>query len=192
MVTPRSDIRIGVTGHRRLGGRDAEVAATVGALLDEILGHFLPPEGTVPITILSALAEGADRVAAHAALQRGAALDVVLPLEPGDYRTDFDTPGSLEEFDQLLDRATKVAVVDPQPTRDDAYYEAGAQTLAGSDILLAIWDGNDAAGRGGTAEIVELARQQGKPVAWIHVDQDPHEGPSSDLIVTRERWPWPS
>lgn len=188
---PRRDVRVGVTGHRRLGGRDADVESTIGAILDEIRSHLRPPDGVEPVTVISPLADGADRAAARAALARGMHLEVLLPLPVDDYRTDFTEPSSQQEFDELLARTDSVEVVAPQPTRDDAYHEVGIRTLQTSDVLLAVWDGDPAGGRGGTAEIVEQARQEGKPVAWIRVDQDP-EVPASGhpLVVTRERWRW--
>jgi hypothetical protein len=191
VVTPRSDVRVGVTGHRRLGGREGDVEAAIGGVLDEIRSHLLPPDGVEPVTVISPLAEGADRAAARAALTRGMHLEVLLPLPVDDYRTDFAEAASRQEFDTLLARAGRVEVVAPQPTRDDAYREVGIRTLDTCDVLLAVWDGAPPAGRGGTAEIVEQARRDGKPVAWIRVDQDP-EVPASEhpLVVTRERWRW--
>jgi hypothetical protein len=35
------------------------------------------------------------------------------------------------------------------------------------DVLLALWDGKPARGRGGTAEIVRRAHDLGLPVVWI-------------------------
>jgi len=191
VVTPRSDVRVGVTGHRRLGGRELEVEAAIGGVLDEIRSHLLPADGVEPITVISPLAEGADRAAARAALVRGMHLEVLLPLPVDDYRTDFAEGSSRREFDELLAYADRVEVVAPQATRDDAYHEVGIRTLDACDVLLAVWDGAPAAGRGGTAEIVEVARGRGTPVAWIHVDQAP-QVPASErpLVVTRERWRW--
>ncbi len=40
--------------------------------------------------------------------------------------------------------------------------------LEQSDFLIAIWDGEPAAGRGGTAQIVEEALEQNIPVIWLH------------------------
>ncbi len=36
-----------------------------------------------------------------------------------------------------------------------------------SDVLLALWDGQNAQGQGGAGEIVALARQKGLPLAWV-------------------------
>ena len=50
-------------------------------------------------------------------------------------------------------------------------------TVDGSDVLIAVWDGEPARGRGGTAEVVAYARSLGKPVVLID---------SNTLEVTRE------
>jgi hypothetical protein len=38
-----------------------------------------------------------------------------------------------------------------------------------ADVVLALWDGEDSRGRGGTAEIVQHARAQGRRVVVIPV-----------------------
>lgn len=55
------------------------------------------------LTILSPLAEGADRLVVREVLKfPGAVLEVVLPLEKDDYVRDFETKESKEEFEMLL------------------------------------------------------------------------------------------
>jgi hypothetical protein len=36
------------------------------------------------------------------------------------------------------------------------------------DVLVAIWDGGDAHGDGGTADVVTGARARNMPLAWVH------------------------
>ena len=59
--------------------------------------------------------------------------------------------------------------VGPQPTREDAYLAAGHAVVDDADVVLALWDGRPARGRGGTAEVVEYARSLGRPLVWIDV-----------------------
>ena len=54
---------------------------------------------------------------------------------------------------------------------EDAYVAVGRAVTAHADVLVALWDGEPARGRGGTAEIVEHALRRGLPV--IHVPIDP-------------------
>jgi hypothetical protein len=46
--------------------------------------------------------------------------------------------------------------------------------LTQCDILIAIWDGEERHGRGGTAEIIETALAHNIPVVWIKA-QAPHD-----------------
>ena len=57
------------------------------------------------MAIVSALAEGADRLALGPALKRGARLVAVFPLPKYDYLVDFKTSDSKDDFLSLVDRA---------------------------------------------------------------------------------------
>ncbi len=67
-----------------------------------------------------------------------------------------------------------------KPDRDEqrnrAYEAVGRFVVRNSDIVIAIWNGELAAGRGGTQEVVEYAANVGVPVWWIHATKDiePH------------------
>ena len=50
---------------------------------------------------------------------------------------------------------------------------AGRATVAHCDVLIAVWDGLRARGRGGTADIVQLALARGTPI--VHIPLDPAE-----------------
>lgn len=147
---------VGVTGHRRLADPDA-----VAGQVDRVLDALAPTEGGHRIRAVSSLAEGADRIVAARVLARPrAGLTAILPLPAPDYRRDF--PDSVDEFDSLLSRADTVSVVEPpRPERTEAYLAAGRAVADASDVLIAVWDGAPAAGRGGTAEIVRYARDRG-------------------------------
>ena len=64
-------------------------------------------------------------------------------------------------------------------TGEDSYLDCGIETVNGADVLLAVWDGDPARGKGGTAEVVQYALSIGKPVMII--DADTHE-------VRKENW----
>lgn len=161
-------VSVGVTGHRVLAEVE-KLEAGIDAALAEIERHF----GDAPITIVSALAEGADRLAAERALLRpGARLEAVLPLPQPEYERDFQEASSLAAFRQLLARADRIVELpDRSGDRDgrvEAYLAGGQYLLDRCDVILAVWDGQGAQGRGGTGNIVELATAQGQPVAWVH------------------------
>lgn len=175
-----SVLRIGVTGHRRPPKLPDAVLpvlrATVGRVLDRIAAlsaeiarqRGAGQEGQLRCTVISSLAEGADQIVAEEGLRRRAGLRVVLPFTPENYMRDFAEAATRRRFTELLARAAAVTVLDyPRTAAAQAYEAAGHAMLADSDLLIAIWDGADADGRGGTAHIVARARDRAVPVILI-------------------------
>ena len=157
-------IVIGVTGHRILTELDR-----VRAGVDEALARIEQAFPGRPLTVLSALAEGADRLVAQQILRRpGARLVVPLPLAKADYMADFASPKSKQEFLSLLGRADEVVELPPARAREHAYDAAGNYVLEHSNVLLAVWDGRPAQGQGGTGAIVARARERSLPLVWVH------------------------
>src|SRR5262249_56005815 len=71
-------------------------------------------DAETPIVVLSALAEGADRLVARVALAHGAYLIAPLPMPLEEYRRDFEPglkPGNVAEFDALLEKAIAAPVM---------------------------------------------------------------------------------
>jgi hypothetical protein len=166
--------RIGVTGHRELDDPDALRAAVRKALrgLIELL-PVAPNAGLTPV-VVSALAEGADRLVAEEILaDPDARLEVPLPLSPADYEEDFKTEASKEEFRRLLARASAILPPPMTRSRNEAYEQAGWYVVDRCDALIALWDGEDPRGQGGTAEIVAYAQDNGVPIAWINTQGNP-------------------
>jgi hypothetical protein len=166
---PALGLRLGVTGHRKLPVADmALLDKTVGKILDAIdatmitfandrtLHRFY--QKTKPVLrVISPLAKGADRLVARQAVARQWLLSVPLPFPQQEYENDF--PESVDEFRSLLARAKAIGEVVELDGRREAegaaYFEAGHFVLRHSDVLIAVWDGLEAAGEGGTGEIVE-------------------------------------
>jgi hypothetical protein len=160
----QGELRIGVTGHRVLA-EVPRVLAGVEAALDRIEAAF-PGR---PVVVVSCLAEGADRLVAEAVLRRpGARLVAVLPMPRGELVADFATAESRAEFAALLARAAEVVELPARATRDEAYAAANERMLDEVDVLVAVWDGAEAQGRGGTAEVAARARSRHLPLAWVH------------------------
>jgi hypothetical protein len=161
---------VGVTGHRLLADPHA-VALDVDRVLDR-LRSGRPGNRLVAV---SSLAEGADRIVADRVLARpGSRLEVLLPLPVDDYATDFGDAASREDFARLLAAADRVEVVatdESDPSREAAYARAGTAVLRACDVLLALWDGREARGRGGTAQVVAEARELGLPVEVVPVER---------------------
>jgi hypothetical protein len=174
-------VRIGVTGHRALPGEQrlrARIREVLAARTRELLD---PPSArehrrsALAYTVVSSLAEGADCLVVEEVLKTAnSELEAVLPLAAEDYLRDFSTRGAKARSRQLLDRARKTIVLnmaDPNSGLDDfrekAYEEAGRYVVDHCDLLIAVWNGMPARGRGGTAEIVSYARSIGRPLLIV-------------------------
>jgi len=112
------EVRLGVTGHRVLPDEKVIVPivrdfllSQLPRLLDQNRGDWdgAPPPLPGRLTILSALAEGADRLVAREVLRfPGSSLEAVLPLRDEDYHRVFSTEESRGEFLELLARAGQI------------------------------------------------------------------------------------
>jgi hypothetical protein len=181
--------RIGVTGHRSIENRE-EVELAVIERLKEIREMF-PPSRFTPVvfSMLSALAEGADRLVASVALGSKSEFEIelgaVLPLAVEEYCEDFKTEGSRREFHDLLLRSrVRIELEHEQsPSEDErnaAYDRAGHYIVDHSDVLIAVWDGRESNGRGGTAEVVRYAYKRKVPVLVVPAETLSTDEPPSN------------
>lgn len=124
--------------------------------------------------VISSLAKGTDRIVAHSAMDNlNASLEVILPFEVNNYRKDFNTQVDLEEFNNLFDKAVNKSTLQnfsytDYKSKEEGYEQAGIEVVDSCEILLTIWDGKVARGRGGTAEIIRYACSINRPVVWIN------------------------
>lgn len=176
-------LRIGITGHRGIAGNHPGLAAEIAKAAEYITqmlaagparlwdgsGQARPDD--IVLTVVSALAEGADRVVAGELLKRkGTQLEAVLPLPQSEYLRDFNSPESVEQFNHLIARSISTDVVRTARSREQAYELAGRAVVDRSDAMIVVWDGQPARGRGGTAEIYAYAQRWHKPILLIRVD----------------------
>jgi hypothetical protein len=181
-------LRVGVTGHRpnRLEGADPErLRASVAQVLEllcrsvrDLRAAAGPSYADQPavLRLVSALAEGADQIAALEALALDFELQAPLPFPRDLYREQM-APEGREAFDALLDQASAVLELDgsaeSESRRQAAYEAVGRITLLHADVLIAIWDGAEARGRGGSPQIIAEALRLDVPTIWIDANQ-PH------------------
>lgn len=170
---PRLALRVGVTGHKPEGLRDAQIDVLQTKIHEvlQTLKQFALEHPRVStsyrerdepiLRLVSALAEGADRYAARQAIALGYELQCPLPFARDEYLNDFEADASAQEFNRLLDDTEHTtAILELDGSRDrasESYLAAGRVILSQSDVLLAIWDGEDPRGEGGTAQIVAEA-----------------------------------
>lgn len=159
-------LTVGVTGHRHLAG-----PVTVAERVAVVAASFAERAGDPGWRVVSALAEGADRIVAAAATAAGAELVALLPMEPADYAADFLTAESRAEFDRLLAAAATVEVTEGNGSREAAYERAGFAMLDRCDALVALWDGEPARGQGGTADMIAAAERRGLEVVVVAVER---------------------
>lgn len=149
-------MKIGVTGHQERDGiRWGWVRSAVGA-------EFARRKVEIAY---SSLAIGTDQVFAEVALQKNAALVAVIPFD--NYKKQFNST-ALQAYTNLLERCSDVVTLRCLGSPELAYLNAGKWIANASDIMFAVWDGKEAEGMGGTADIVSFAKSIGKSV--VHFD----------------------
>jgi hypothetical protein len=151
------------------------VADTKGELFDLTSEKYRQPGGGT-LRIISALASGADQWVAEEAINLGFELQSVLPFSREEYLKDFTVPSEAESYKHLLEKATAILELDGKIGMDEygnrkpdsqSYEAVGKGILNQTDLLIAVWDGKDAFGRGGTGQVVCEALQNGIP--FIHI-----------------------
>jgi hypothetical protein len=200
----RVPIVLGVTGHRDLRDDDREqLIEKVREIFKDIHEHC--PNS--PITLLSSLAEGADRLVAKVALDHPVITDpdfkiqviAPLPMAIEDYEKDFLTMESKAEFRELLNSAERYFSLPPAKGntpenigqqgnhRNKQYEKVGAYIARHSQILIALWDGEQTAKVGGTAQVVHfMLKGIPEPYAQPRKHLDPVEsGPVYHIVTPR-------
>ena len=153
--------RIGCTGHRALSpGTRRSVAAAIA--------DVLAAEVDDDLTGLTSLAEGADQIFAFAVLSAGGQVHAIIPSE--GYEQGFSSSSARATYTALLNLAGTTTTLPFTAPDEDAYLAAGHEVTDCSEILIAVWDGRDAAGTGGTGDIVAYARERGVDVRIVWPD----------------------
>jgi len=163
--TYRVPLVVAVTGHRDL------VEAEVPAIRERVRGFLIDLRDAYPgrpVAVMSALAEGADRLVAEEALALGLPLTVPLPMPRDLYVRDFAAPESRAEFERLCAAAvdvfelpitagnTEATILEDGPNRSRQYAQAGVFLCAHCHVLLALWDGKPSEQLGGTSQVVRF------------------------------------
>lgn len=187
MSAPRTLI-VAVTGHRLNQLPEAErprIQDEIARCLEESERAARTATGAPARCVLhSAIAEGADRYAADAALARGWRLVTPLPYSVERYEEDFPDQESKEHYQRLLWASRRVL-----PVSDDLvakvggggaapYAAVGRALIERADLLLCVWNGLPPKGPGGTSEVAALMLEKGGLVLWI-----PAEGGGAKLVA---------
>jgi hypothetical protein len=154
-------VAIGFAGHRKL---EDESRSRVRIL--EFLQDFKAKTNKTVYGVSSAAA-GGDLLFAESCIQIGLPIRILLPAPREQFREDFDA-ATWNRAESAMQRAISVEVIGSGETKEERYYECGIETVQQSQLLLALWDGKPSQGLGGTEEIVTFAKEQERPVVWIH------------------------
>lgn len=156
---------VAVTGHRDL------VPAEMPLIRSRVRDCLFALRYEYPsriIVVMTALAEGADRLVAEEALALGMPLSVVLPMPRAIYERDFATAESRRQFADLCDAAsdlfelplapgnTERNIDEQGPGRARQYAQLGVFLCAHCHLLLALWDGKESDQLGGTSHVVKF------------------------------------
>lgn len=159
-------MRLGITGHQDV---PAEAVDSITRELRRLIAAQSPLRG------LSSLAKGADQLFAMCVLDAGQPLEAVLPCR--EYADAFDE-ADRADYLALLARASTMVTLDFGSPSEDAFLAAGEYLVRHVDHLVAVWDGAEAQGRGGTRDIVAYARAHQIPVTVVWppgVQREVHE-----------------
>lgn len=186
-------LRVGVTGHRsnnlqkmnldalrhQLSYIFGRLKSIVDVSREKSAGAYT---GETPLLrIISPLADGADQIVASEAMKHEFELQCPLPF--------LQRSSNFEHYPEMLKDATAVVELDGSlEKKEQAYEAAGRMVLRQCDVLIAVWDKDEARGIGGTAQIVEEARQLWIPTIWIN-SVEPHE---VTLLIPNDDGDWDS
>jgi hypothetical protein len=175
---PDPILSVGITGHRSIAAEpvvSGAVEAAITSVLRALQKRSRPSAAAKQfasstrfrLKVVSMLAEGADLLGMQAGLDCGAELSGVLPFDEQSYRKTFATSLSRALFDNVLSKLSSILVLSGFVGDDGSYEEANRAILDRSDVLIAVWDGDPARGRGGTGDVVHEALKRGLPVIVI-------------------------
>ena len=108
---------------------------------------------------------GRSDLRSEAVLAQGGSLTAVLPC--AGYERSFTVPAALDRYRKLKQRANEIVELDFDTPGEEAYWAAGQNVVDLADEMLAVWDGKESGGLGGTADVVAFARRKGVPVTVI-------------------------
>ncbi len=154
-------LAVGFTGHRKVPYETKSRQVIRDFLAQQKESHHGVMYG------ISSAAAGGDQLFAESCIELSIPLRILLPRPAEQFRADFDD-ASWQRTARIIENAISVEVTGRHEARNEQYYDCGIQTVAESQLLIALWDGEPSRGIGGTQEIVSYARKTGHPIAWIH------------------------
>ena len=165
-------LTIGIVGHRNIADSHVE---RVRRQITEILTSYRSQAPSTPILLLTAMAPGADQIAAEVGFALlGVQVVAILPMPVKEYEKDFESNEAVAAFHAHLDNCLTVMGyrdfesigendVDAKSSsdfsfsegaRDVAYRDCGRFISQQSHVLIAVWDGEITSFVAGTSDTV--------------------------------------
>ncbi len=182
---PRLTLNIGITGHR-LKGIPEDMLEPLRHKLDEVFRLLrvgvtalevrqLPFYDRAPaiLRLHTPLASGADQMAATSAQTHDYEIRALLPFGSYEYSKDFTEGTEHNQYRHLLKESDEIFCLPGSREREeDAYLTVGKAVIAAADVIVAVWDGGEGNGPGGTAHVVDLSLRAGVPVIHIPLNRE--------------------
>jgi len=150
-------------GHRFIAD-EIQVRKNISSSLD----YFISTYGD--IECVSNLACGADMIFIEEAFNKNCKIKIILPFQIDEYEKDFDSE-SLIVFRVLISKikCNTYAILSSTSNFDRilAYQAAGRSLIMESDAILAVWDGEEGKGLGGTKDQIDYAINLNKNIHWL-------------------------
>jgi len=150
LFTNRLPFVIGVTGHRHIAPAEE---ARLGREVDRVLAGLRAKLVETPLVMLCGMASGADLLCAERALAAGIPVCALLPAALDRYEQDF-SPEEGARLHAALERVVETRVLDDDVQR--GYVRLAAYIARYSHLVIALWDGVDSRGHGGTGDVVRM------------------------------------
>lgn len=151
-------MKIGITGHQRLP--DPADWIWVEKHIKAQL------QAAEPLVGISSLAIGADQLFARLVLENNGRLTAIIPSST--YAESFEGPEEKANYEALKKQAGEIRVLPDVEDAEESYLLAGHCVVDLCDTLLAVWNGQPAKGKGGTADAVDYALKMHKKVVHLN------------------------
>jgi len=178
-ISNNNTYKVGISGHRDL--KHSKISDYREKVMD-ILKEIMAKTDDREISVITPLAEGADRLVTECAIELGLSYEVLLPMPVELYIKDFEQ--TQEEFFKLCDNAVNVETLSLcegntlqnieayGDERDKQYAYVGHQVVDRSDAMVFLWDGTDNGLKGGTADIKKYAEGKKKLIFPIICERE--------------------